>query len=100
MQVELAQVESGIDRSRDCNQPVGVSHVVGTQSTGVVNNAHDLVDVGVEDPGVLGIGDHEAGGSLGDRCLHRVNLDITALAGIDRDHAIAGGGRRRRVSRM
>ena len=100
MQVELAQVEARVAGPGDAEDPVRVGLVVVAQAAGVVDDPDDLVDVGVEQPRVLGIGDHQPGRALGDRLADRVGLGVAVLAGIDGDHLVAGRRRARAVARV
>ena len=62
VQVELAEVEAGLARASDPEDAVGVGLVVAAEAAGLVHNSREVGDVGVEDTGVLGVGDDHARG--------------------------------------
>ena len=65
-----------------------------------MHDVDELADVRVVLPGVLGIGQHQAGGAVGDRGLERVHLGEAHLARHERDDLEAGHCRRRRIGRV
>ena len=100
MEVELAEIEPGVARARDSEDAVGVRLVVVAEAARVVDEVDDLVDVRVEEPRVLGIRDHEPRRPLGQRRLDRLGLGIAHVAGVHRDHLVAGGRGARAVAGM
>ena len=100
VQVELAHVEPGISGAGHAEDAVRVGLVVGAQPSRVVDHANELRDLRVEDPGVLGIRDHQPGRPLTDRPLQRIQLGIPLSTGIERDHLEPDGGGGGRVGRV
>ena len=97
VQVELAHVEAGVARPHDAQQRVAVRLVVGAKPARLVHDIDEFADTRVVLPGILGIGQHQAGGTLGDRGLERIDLGEAHFARHQRDHLEARDRRRRRI---
>src|ERR1700674_1927874 len=70
------------------------------ESPGVMDDADDLFDFGIEDAGVLRVRDHKPSGPLRYRGLDRRSCDVSAGAWIKRDHLETCRSRRGGVSRV
>ena len=65
-----------------------------------MDDPHPLVDVGVVDPHVVGVVDHQRGGAVGHRGAERVDLRIAVGAEHERHDLEPGRGCRRGVARV
>ena len=61
MQVEMTQVEPEFPGPRDTEDAVGVGLVDGAHPADLVDGLGVVAYPGVEDAGVLGVGDHQPG---------------------------------------
>ena len=100
MKVELAHVEAGIAGADNAQQRVAVGLVVGAKPAGLVHDVHELADVRVVQPGVLGVRQHQAGGALRHRGLERIDLGEAHLAWHEGDDLESRHRRSRRVGRV
>ena len=98
MHVEVAEVEARLLRTRDPHHAVGVGLVVHAESAGFVDEARELLDVRVVDPGVFGVRDDDARRAIGERGLQCVDLGVAIRARVELDDLVAGRVRTRLVT--
>ena len=97
MQVEVACVESRVPGPGDAQDAVGVRLVVAAQATRLMDQPHELRDAGVEQPGVLGVGDEQGRGALRDDPAQPVQVGVSVRVRADGDDPIPGGAGTGRV---
>ena len=97
VQVEVADVESGVACAGDAEDAVGVRLVVRGECADAVRGIHPLPDGGVVDARVLGVRHHDRRGARRQRLLQRGQVGIAVGVGMQRDDLVAGRLRRRGV---
>ena len=98
MQVEMAQIKAGISRPGYPQQAIGVGLIIRTKTANRVHHLDELIDDGIEDTGIVGVGNKQRRRSLGNSSLDRFQARIAVLFGVERDQLIPGSTRASRYS--
>ena len=96
VQIVVHHVEAEIARPRDAGKRVHIGAVAVDEPAAVMHQAHDLLDVLLEQAERVGIGHHDAGDGVVAGHSHRLEIDIAArIRGqLDRGKSGHGGGGR------
>ncbi len=97
VQVEVHDVEAHVARAADAHDRVQVGAVVVEGGARVVDDARDLLDVRVEEPERVRVGEHEAGDAVVGLAAQVLQVHPAVLGRPDLDHLVAGHGHGRRV---
>ncbi len=97
VQVEVHDVEAHVARAADAHDRVQVRAVVVERGAGVVDDAGDLLDVGVEEAERVGVGEHQAGDAVVGQPPQVLEVDAAVGRGADLHDLVARHRHRRRV---
>src|SRR5574341_1228907 len=88
VQVEMAQVKTGVTSTRDTQDAVGIGLVVYTQPAGSMDRLDKLLDVRVENPSILRVGDEQGRRPLRNGCLERRQVRVAIRVRVNRDDLV------------